>query len=100
MKRFSKSNANALPLDYDCIAYDLRANNDVIESIINDFDLFEIDDEVFGSLSVQRRLEKRNVISEKRAKAGRISAEKRKKVSNADHVLKCVEQIPTKERKG
>ena len=34
-------NANALPLDYDCITYDLRTSSDMIRSIVNDFDLFE-----------------------------------------------------------
>ena len=58
-------NANALPLDYDCIAYDLRVSSDVIASIINDFDLFEVDDDTFGSLSIQRRLDKRNEKSRK-----------------------------------
>ncbi len=53
-------NANALPLDYDCIAYDLRTKSDVIESIINDFDLFKVGKDTFGSISVQRRLDKRN----------------------------------------
>ena len=66
-------NANAMPLDYDCIAYDFRASSDIIESIINDFDLFEIDNDTFGSLSIQRRLDKRN---EKSRKARR-SAKKR-----------------------
>ena len=92
-------NANALPLDYDCIAYDFRTNSDMIESIVNDFDLFEVGEDTFSSLSIQRRLGKRMEISEKRAKAGRISAEKRKKERRTEHVLKCVEQIPTKESK-
>jgi len=30
------NNANALRLDYDCIAYDLRTDCDIIKSIIND----------------------------------------------------------------
>ena len=58
-------NANAMPLDYDCIAYDLRASSDMIRSIINDFGLFELDDDSFGSLSVQRRLDQRNEKSRK-----------------------------------
>ena len=66
-------NDNAMPLDYDCIAYDLRTSNDIIKSIINDFDLFEVDDDTFGSLSIQRRLNMRN---EKSRKARR-SAKKR-----------------------
>ncbi|MDD2475160.1 MAG: DUF4373 domain-containing protein [Dysgonamonadaceae bacterium] len=66
-------NANAMPLDYDCIAYDLRASSDVIESIINDFDLFEVDGDTFGSLSVQRRMDMRN----KKSRKARRSAMKR-----------------------
>ena len=58
-------NANALPLDYDCIAYAFRTNSDLIRSIVNDFNLFEVDDDTFGSLSVQRRLDKRNEKSRK-----------------------------------
>ncbi len=62
-----------MPLDYDCIACDLRASSDMIQSIINDFDLFQVEGGTFGSLSVQRRLDKRN---EKSLKA-RQSAMKR-----------------------
>ena len=62
-------NANALPLDYDSIAYDLRATKEVIKSIVNDFDLFVVDNNTFGSLSVQRRLEKRNSKSRKARRA-------------------------------
>lgn len=54
------NNTNVLPLDYECIAFDLRTNPDVIKSIINDFDLFVIENDIFGSLSVERRLTERN----------------------------------------
>lgn len=64
------NNANALRTDYDCIAYDLRTQSDIIKSIINDFDLFIIDGDTFGSISVERRLNERNTKSEK----ARISA--------------------------
>ena len=95
-------NDNSLPLDFDCIAYDLRADNELIESIINDFELFDVNENTFGSLSVQRRLQIRKDLSKKRAKAGRISAAKRKKAKEArdvEQVLKCVQQNPTKESK-
>ena len=52
-------NANALRTDYEGIAYDMRVNESIIESIINDFDLFEIKDGFFGSKSVERRLNER-----------------------------------------
>lgn len=67
------NNANALPLDYECIAYDTRTNENIIQSIINDFDLFIIENGFFGSISVERRLDKRN---EKSLKA-KESADKR-----------------------
>jgi hypothetical protein len=58
-------NANALPTDYEGIAYDLRVDCDTINSIINDFGLFTIEDGEFGSLSVQRRLDERAAKSNK-----------------------------------
>lgn len=67
------NNANALSLDYDGIAYDLRTDSKIIESIINDFDLFSIEDGCFGSKSVERRLDKRN----EKSKKARESAFKR-----------------------
>lgn len=59
------NNANALPLDYDCIAFDLRADVETVKSIINDFDLFTQEDGFFGSLSIQKRLDERNTKSQK-----------------------------------
>ena len=57
------NNANALPLDYDCIAFDLRADVEIVKSIINDFDLFVFSDGFFGSNSIQKRLNERNLKS-------------------------------------
>jgi hypothetical protein len=59
------NNANALRTDYEGIAYELRTNENIIKSIIEEFDLFKIKDGLFGSLSVQRRLEERNAKSTK-----------------------------------
>jgi hypothetical protein len=53
------NNTNVLRTYYDGIAYDLRVEQDVVKSIINDFDLFVINGETFGSLSVERRLNER-----------------------------------------
>lgn len=58
-------NANALPTDYECIAFDLRTSEEMVKSIINDFDLFVIKDGLFGSLSVQRRIDERDAKSKK-----------------------------------
>jgi len=62
-------NANTLPLDYDCIAFDLRTDKNIIDSIINDFDLFIVGDGMFGSLAVEKRLAERNEKSEKARKS-------------------------------
>jgi hypothetical protein len=73
------NNANALRTDYEGIAYDFRIECDLVKSVINDFDLFVFDDDTFGSLSVQKRLEERDSKSVK----ARESASKRWTNANA-----------------
>jgi 5-methylcytosine-specific restriction endonuclease McrA len=60
------NNSNQLMIDYEGIAYDLRSDIDTIKSIINDFDLFMIVDDMFGSKSIENRIQER---SEKSSKA-------------------------------
>lgn len=67
------NNANALPLDTESIAFDLRTREDVVKSIIHDFNLFVIDEQEFGSSSVEKRLEERH----KKSNDARDSANKR-----------------------
>ena len=59
------NNANALRTDYEGIAYDMRTNSDKIESIIIDFELFVVDGDLFGSESIERRLNERKEKSRK-----------------------------------
>ena len=91
------NNANALPTDYESISFDLRSEVTLIKSIINDFDLFQIKNDFFGSLSIQRRLEDRN---NKTTKA-RESAFKRwnKSESNANALPTQSESNAIKESK-
>ena len=91
------NNANALPLDYESIAYDLRVNENIINSVINDFDLFIIEDGYFGSKSVENRLNKRNEKSINASKA----ANKRwsKSDSNANDMQTHSDSNAIKERK-
>ena len=42
-----EDDANALRTDYDGIAFDLRTKSEIVKSIINDFDLFIISDDIF-----------------------------------------------------
>jgi len=73
-------NANALPTDYESIAYDMRITENVVKSVINDFDLFVINDGFFMSLSVERRL---NMRTEKSEKARQSALNRWKKDANA-----------------
>jgi hypothetical protein len=66
-------NNNVLPLDYDLIAYELRTEQDLIKSVIEDFDLFTIKDNIFGSISVEKRLLERD----NKSKVAKDNARKR-----------------------
>ena len=88
------NNANALPLDYDSIAFDLRVDPKLVEQIVNDFGLFDISKNKISSKSVAKRLNKRKERSEK----ARKSAEKR--WNNANAMRTQCEPNAIKERKG
>lgn len=92
------NNANALRLDCDGIAFDLRVDCDMVKSVLFDFDLFVFDGEIFGSLSVQRRLDERNSKSQK----ARDSANKRwaNKIDDANALRTQYDGNAIKERKG
>ena len=74
------NNSNALQMDYERIAFELRVDESVVKSIINDFKLFIFNEDTFGSLSVEKRLTQRNEKSNK----ARNSANKRWEKSNND----------------
>lgn len=92
------NNTNVLRLDYETISFDLRCDINIVKSIINEFDLFVIDGDIFGSTSVERRLEERNEKSEK----ARQSVLKRWSKKEIDtNVLQTNNDSNTiKERKG
>jgi len=91
-------NANALRTDYDSIAFDLHSDCDTVKSIVNDFDLFIIEDVFFGSLSVQRRLDERKTKSSKASESANKRWEKEKSDANAMRT-QC-DSNAIKERKG
>jgi len=62
------NNANTLELDYDGIAFDLHTEPEIVKSIIHDFDLFVIEQNEFGSASIERRIDERNEKSSKASK--------------------------------
>ena len=90
------NNANALRTDYEGIAFDLRVDTNIVKSVINDFDLFIIKDDFFGSLSVQRRLEERYEKSKKASNSANCRWSKQKNDANAMRT-QCYKG---KERKG
>ena len=59
------NNANALPTDYESIAFELRTDESIVKTIVESFDLFQIKKGTFSSKSVQRRLDQRKSKSEK-----------------------------------
>ena len=76
-------NANALQTDYECIAYDMRVDAQIVKSIIEDFELFHIEGNYFGSLSIQRRIEERDAKSQKARESAFYRWNKDKNDANA-----------------
>jgi hypothetical protein len=89
------NNANALQLDCDGIAFDLHTDSEVVKSVIHDFDLFMFEADIFGSLSVERRLHER---SQKSKKARDSANERWERYANAMQTHS--EGNAIKERKG
>lgn len=58
-------NTNVLRTQYKRIAYDLRTDEILVKSVVEDFGLFVIKDGFFSSNSIQRRIEQRQVKSAK-----------------------------------
>ena len=92
------NNANAMPVDYDCIAYDMRVVPELLKVVIENFDLFVFHDGNFGSLSVQNRLDERD----KKSFKARESANKRWEKKGVDAVVMQSQEHSNaiKERKG
>jgi len=96
------NNNNELSLDFDGLADDFKTTPEVVQSIITDFELFEISNGKFGSISVQRRLSDRDAKSNK----AKESASKRwgKSIDNqqlnANALRPVCDGNAIKERKG
>jgi hypothetical protein len=93
------NNANALQTDSERIAYELRTDESIVKSVLNDFNLFVFDGNIFKSLSVEKRLEKRNEISTTATKAANKRWEKYRR--NTDAMQPHSESnAPAMQRKG
>ena len=66
-------NDNVLKCDYARISYDYHCSSDLVEKVVESFNLFKIKNDTFSSISIQKRLELREAKSLK----AKQSAEKR-----------------------
>ena len=64
-------NGNSLKLDFDLYSYEYRVEENIIKSIIMDFDLFKHDKDSFGSSSIESRMEIRNGKSQKASESAK-----------------------------
>lgn len=71
----------------------------IVQDCMNVYQLFSGESGFFFSNRVFKNISDREDIKEKRSKAGKISAEKRKIATSDEHVLTSVEQNSTKKRK-
>ena len=79
---------NRVALDVESLAWDMRADESIVRSVIYDFKLFTVEDGCFESIFIKSQStaekERKEEISKKRSAAGKKSAEARakKKYSN------------------
>ena len=84
--------------DLDSISFDLRVERNIIDDIVENFDLFEIDGHsMFYSKSLKKRMEKLDLIKQKRADAGRVGG---KSKANAKAKVKQNQASKVKQSKS
>lgn len=88
------NNANALPTDYEGIAFELRTECEIIKSIIHDFKLFIICKNSFKSKSIETR------INERKEKSVKASLSANIRWNNANALPTQCDSNAIKERKG
>jgi hypothetical protein len=86
---------------YKSIAFALQTQEDTIKKLINDFDLFVIDEQCFWSESLLKRME----LKEERSEKARESAKKRWNQNNDANAMRThsegnADAMQLKERKG
>jgi len=86
---------------YKSIAFALHTQEDIIKRLINDFDLFAIDDQNFWSESLLKRMEMKEAKSEKMREAAnkRWNKDDDAKAMHK-HSISNAEAMQLKERKG
>lgn len=89
-------NKNSLSRDYGILAFDLQANVEIIENIVEKFDLFILNDKNFGNSRVKRNLKNQEDKIRNAQKGAKVRW-------NKDHAGALPEQSTTnaiKEKKG
>lgn len=85
MQLLEEDEDHKLSKDYSMIAYEMRVDVSVVQSVVEDFDLFEVEEEYFYSKELSDTIEQARKVSEARARAGRAggAAKARNLVANA-----------------
>lgn len=85
MQLLEENEDHKLSKDYSMIAYEMRVDVSVVQSVVEDFDLFEVEEEYFYSKELSDTIEQARKVSEARARAGRAggAAKARNFVANA-----------------
>ena len=85
MQLLEEDEDHKLSKDYSMIAYEMRVDVSVVQSVVEDFDLFEVEEEYFYSKELSDTIEQGRKVSEARARAGRAggAAKARNFVANA-----------------
>lgn len=114
MQLLEEDEDHKLSKDYSMIAYEMRVDVSVVQSVVEDFDLFEVEEEYFYSKELSDTIEQARKVSEVRARAGRAGgaakarnfvanakessskcqANARKNVANASESLANAKQMP------
>ena len=85
MQILEEDEDHKLSKDYSMIAYEMRVDVSMVQSVVEDFDLFEVEEEYFYSKELSDTIEQARKVSEARARAGRAggAAKARNFVANA-----------------
>ena len=96
MQLLEEDEDHKLSKDYSMIAYEMRVDVSVVQSVVEDFDLFEVEEEYFYSKELSDTIEQARKVSEARARAGRAggAAKARDILANATDILANAKQMP------
>lgn len=77
LERLAESSDHTASRSYEALAFDLHEDADLIKSVVEDFDLFFLEDDCFWSLSMHRRLNDLDQAQKQRTERARKAAEAR-----------------------